>query len=295
MSSFILKIIAVISMIVDHFAAFLQLSNSDLIRFEYLVYMRAFGRMALPIFIYLIVIGFSKTGNLRKYLGRMHLFALISQIPFVLTLNPKNYIGSQNLTGLSISYEPINLIYIFLIIISYYYFILDKKFDSSIIYISLAYLITPITLKLNNSFLLVGDSLNIFYELGISLILISYLERFRYYFSKKDYFNIVLIIIAMVVSYYYVGSIADYGYSAILLALLLRIFKFEKLLQVLIILIWGYFKYKWSMLHVLFVALSSLLIYLYNGKKGPSLKYLFYIFYPMHILIIYIIKYFELI
>ena len=38
--------------------------------------------------------------------------------------------------------------------------------------------------------------------------------------------------------------------------------------------------------------LSAVPLYFYNGEKGPSLKYAFYVFYPAHIAVIMAIKYF---
>lgn len=38
--------------------------------------------------------------------------------------------------------------------------------------------------------------------------------------------------------------------------------------------------------YAVFAALPMLL---YNGKRGPSMKYFFYVFYPLHLLVIYVI------
>lgn len=38
-----------------------------------------------------------------------------------------------------------------------------------------------------------------------------------------------------------------------------------------------------------FVHLANILIYLYNGKRGNLNKYIFYVFYPLHLLVLYFI------
>ena len=76
MNSFYLKIIAVISMLFDHVGYFLHSGNFSF--FNYL------GRFAFPIFAFQISEGYLHTRNLKKYLFRLGIFALISQIPFML-------------------------------------------------------------------------------------------------------------------------------------------------------------------------------------------------------------------
>lgn len=63
----LLKIIAVITMTIDHLGYFL---------FPEIRELRIIGRMAYPIFTYLFAISFRHTGNKRKLLGRLVVFAL---------------------------------------------------------------------------------------------------------------------------------------------------------------------------------------------------------------------------
>ncbi len=75
MSSFVLKVIACITMFIDHigYAIYGKLSWCNYI-----------GRIAFPIFAYQITEGYTHTKSLKKYFLRLLVFAIISQVPFML-------------------------------------------------------------------------------------------------------------------------------------------------------------------------------------------------------------------
>ena len=76
MSSFILRLIAITTMLIDHIGAVLM-QNS-----EYYQLFRLIGRLSFPLFCFLVVEGVVHTKNIRNYVVRMFLFALISEIPY---------------------------------------------------------------------------------------------------------------------------------------------------------------------------------------------------------------------
>lgn len=78
MSGSTLKIIAVFTMIIDHIGA---------VFFPYVFWLRVIGRIAFPIFCYLLVEGFLHTKNLKKYLYTLFAFAFVSEIPFDLAFH----------------------------------------------------------------------------------------------------------------------------------------------------------------------------------------------------------------
>ncbi|MCT1795586.1 conjugal transfer protein TraX [Helcococcus kunzii] len=284
MTVFVLKIIAMITMFIDHLASYLFLKNSTLISVDTFYLMRSIGRMSLPIFAYFIVVGYSKTSNLKNYIGRIHLFAILSQIPFILATDVRNYYENTLFKQKAFLYNINALVFIIVIIASYYIFTCNKKWDKSLIFVTLAYLITPMFLSQNGIVLLSAGHLNIFYEFGISLILISLMEQIP--FLKSHSIPLLILNLIFIISnYYYIGSLADYEYFSILLILLLRILKNDKYAQILTIIIWGAIMYHASILNVLFVILAAVLIYYYNGERGKSVKYLFYTFYPLHLLL----------
>lgn len=86
-----LKLLAMIFMFIDHSSYLLSsfTSNNKNIMFIY-VMMRIIGRMAFPIFGFLAAEGVLHTRNIFKYIGRLAIFALISEGPYDL------YFYSQN-------------------------------------------------------------------------------------------------------------------------------------------------------------------------------------------------------
>ena len=86
-----LKWIAVITMLIDHIGAALLEGlyvdrgyrwGSGVFAFEFDAALRAVGRLAFPIFCFLLVEGLVHTRSRWKYLLRLAVFALISELPF---------------------------------------------------------------------------------------------------------------------------------------------------------------------------------------------------------------------
>lgn len=74
-----LKIIAVVSMVIDHYAYYLMDGNT----MTYEV-MRCFGRIAFPVFAFLVAEGFAHTRNRMRYFLSLMLFAVVSEVPWYL-------------------------------------------------------------------------------------------------------------------------------------------------------------------------------------------------------------------
>ena len=92
---FTLKMIAVVTMLIDHAAiAFLadtwgEKSFSDPLYTFYFV-LRLIGRFAFPLFCFLLVEGFFHTRSRLKYAIRLAVFALLSEVPFDLALSSRD-------------------------------------------------------------------------------------------------------------------------------------------------------------------------------------------------------------
>lgn len=120
---------------------------------------------------------------------------------------------------------------------------------------------------------------NIFITLGLGYFLI-------YFYNKQNYLIMFIIfLIPLIIK-------MDYSYYGLLLILFSNIY-YNKLPILLIInaamILLGFYYFNFSLLQ-LFSTFGILLLFLYNHQKGRSLKYLFYLYYPIHILVIIFIR-----
>lgn len=222
LSGSMLKLIAIITMTIDHTAvAFRQDFKAIDIPFvdgpvlgnELTLYwlMRLIGRMAFPIFCFLISEGYQHTRNKPKYALRLLIFAVISEVPYNLFHNGKWMdLGAQN----------------------------------------------------------------VFFTLFAGLLMIYIYET-----VKGNLLKYVILFAITVVSGY---TKADYGMAGVLLVFLMYILRSQPVAQALL---------AYPILNVRTAAVMAFVpINLYNGKrgfiKGPVLKFFFYAFYPLHILIL---------
>lgn len=83
-----LHFLAMVVMLLDHLGHTL---------FPALLWLRGIGRIAFPIFAFLLVEGYFHTGNLKRYALRLFLFALLAEVPFDLMVSGSVYAPrSQN-------------------------------------------------------------------------------------------------------------------------------------------------------------------------------------------------------
>lgn len=234
MTSFVLKVIAIITMFCDHFGdAFIG----------HLSYWNLIGRIAFPIFAFQISEGFIHTRNLKKYLTRLSLFAIISQIPFHLFLQK---FMPKSATELNI------------------FFTLLLGLSSIVIYDYIS--------KVENQ------------ELNYKVFGISFK-------------SLIGIMFAFFIAY--IGELlkVDYGFWGIIVIFTFYLFKNNKLAMTISYITLCIIRYGINILlygfHIEYIYLALATIFpvifigLYNGKQGYKIKYLLYLFYPLHLLLLY--------
>lgn len=251
MTSFVLKIIAIISMTIDHFAnivgqsGLMELFPAMSMSTSYWIIniMGSIGRLAFPLFAFMITEGAVKTRSMPKYIGRLFLFAIISEPIFYYGHNVRN----ASVAGFLDELSRLNLTNVFFTlalgaIAIYIYQLLGKKKSKKLL---LAFI--PAFLVV----LLIGGYIGCDYGIaGIILIVALFFAR------TKPQKTIVIV----------VWSIGLYIISQGM----------------------GNWSQVWDVpiMKCVCAILSSVLIWAYNGKRGKPMKWSFYIYYPAHILIL---------
>lgn len=222
-----LKIIAIVTMLIDHTGAtFVRAlarqpyitANPDTLKLVNEIYnlMRDIGRIAFPIFCFLLVEGFIHTHDVKKYASRLFIFALISEIPFDFALKPSWFYPTKQ---------------------------------------------------------------NVYFTLLIGLLVLWGITICYGRISIQ-----LLIMAAGLMAASFLKT--DYSYRGVFLIEVLYILRFSKLYQCL----GGAAAISWEVP----APVAFIPVYLYNGKRGLSLKYFFYWFYPVHLVVLGIITKFIL-
>lgn len=236
-----LKMIAVVAMLIDHFAAgvlgrYMSLNGigsldiNDMAGVDlwmdqnaalYTTYniMRFIGRVAFPIYCFLLVEGFEHTRNKIKYAGRLLIFAAVSEVPFDLLFN-----GEM----LEFGYQ------------------------------------------------------NVFFTLFFGLLAMIGLrqieEREDMQMMLKPLWNLVVIAACMFAAQF---AQTDYAAIGVLCITVLYLFRKKKKYQTIA----GCVVFLWE----LTAPLAFIPIWFYNGKRGWNMKYFFYLFYPVHLSLLYLL------
>lgn len=216
-----IKTIAIVTMLIDHIGAFLlqgrAIGQTQIFSHGVTLYRltRDIGRIAFPIFVFLLVEGAMHTGNRIKYGRNLLLFALISELPWNLVHSGSLHYAKQN----------------------------------------------------------------VYFTLLLGYLGICCIEHFK----EQQWLQLFSILLLLLVSHY---LNADYGWKGYVFILIMYWFRYEKVAQAVAGSCWLFYEWK--------ACFAFIPINMYNGKRGyikGSLKYLFYVFYPLHIFILYLFKY----
>lgn len=295
MSAFVLKLIAVVSMLIDHAAYSLFLAG--VFTGKGYVYMRAVGRIAFPIFAYMIVNGFEKTHDVQRYFSRLALFAVISQPVYRLAFTAANY-GAQALTGggITLSLTAANITapcLAALIAAAYLIFACRGRVDLSLLWVCAALVLPYVRLEVFGITLL-GGKLNVFYTLAIGLALIAALDALRRARGGKgELFRALMLLLAALAAALLLQKTADYGWMGLALIAALYLARSRRVYQAGVIVLWCVCEYavmQSSWFFALYAMLAAVPVLLYSGRLGARMRG-FYLVYPVHLGIFYVLSF----
>lgn len=280
MSVFVMKLIAVLSMITDHLGYFL--SPLYIPRGVYYV-MRSIGRIAFPVYCFLIVNGYEKTHDVKGYLTRLVTFAAISQVPFVLTFDANPYIPGLGLSVTTL-YAPWLCLGLLAVVAAGW--LLGVQRDGSVLWPVLALGLGIVTLRFDGVKLL-SEEMNVFYTLALGLAAVAVLDHALR--PARDFKRLIPQALALAAALLLVRDYADYRCLGIALIVALYLCRERRWTQALMIGLWVAAEYilpGMRLSYIVCAALGMVPVLLYNGKLGKPMKRIFYWIYPLHLLIL---------
>lgn len=238
LTSFALHIMAMVFMIFDHLWGVFATDGY--------LWMTCIGRLTYPIFAFMIVEGYFHTKNLKKYVLRLLIFALISEIPFNLVMS-SSWIAPLHQ----------NVLWTFLIGILLIF--LNEKANKKALGVRILVFIGTALLGCLLGIITFVD----YNHGGVLIILMFYVFRERKWWALLGQIVCLYFISVEVISGQFI-PIELFGKT------------FELVVQS-------------------FCVLALIPIWLYQGKQGPynkAIRYLYYGFYPAHLLLFALIRMF---
>ena len=235
-TSFSLHIMAMVFMLCDH------LWGTSFVNHEIFT---CIGRLTFPMYAFLLVEGYFRTGNLKNYIKRLFLFAILSEIPFNLVMGSRIFFPIHQ-----------NVLWSFLISIGLIHW--NEKAKEKQAWKRILIAMTTVCIAYIGGIVTFVD----YYNAGIFMVLTFY------FFRGKRWWNALGQLLGM----WYINCemIGGFGYEINLFG-------------------GTHFIARQS------IALLALIpIWLYQGKQGyhsKKLQYIYYSFYPLHLLILGIIKF----
>ena len=277
MSVFVLKLIAVVSMFIDHLtytsalAGFLSY-HSALYRLG-----RTVGRAAFLLYAFLLVNGFEKTRDRKKYLSRLVLFAALSQIPFTLAFTAANYRGGPLVP---FSFDAAHTLPLLLPLGVWFWYVCHRRFDASLLVLAAAFALGGIRFAPGGVCLL-GEHLNVFYTLAVSMALMMTVREALS--PDRSWSKLFFLAAALAVEIWFVQRRADYGLMGVGLILGQYFLRENKALQLTFVGVWSVTFYYGSSYYIIGALLALIPLILYNGRLGAKIRGAFYLFYPVHL------------
>ncbi|MEG0751236.1 MAG: TraX family protein [Oscillospiraceae bacterium] len=247
LDAFWLKLIAVIAMLCDHLG-YTGLASGD--------WLRLFGRIALPIYAFLLVEGFFNTHNVSRYALRLALFALISELPFDLMASSGSSLfcwDAQNV---------------------FFTLLLGLLTIAALDYVKRTFYDSRLDADIKSRVL--GGAYGLLLAIA-AVIAACALATVLY--TDYSYYGVLLI-----VSFYLLrGHLLLIAAAQLVIFFLLMPHYTVSLTLFSTTMTVGFYG---------FAVFSMIPLALYNGKRGlrnPALQYAFYAFYPLHLLVLGII------